>query len=123
MQTRIRGMWHLSGDAPTFFDFDHCAYGWRARRSVPGRSDEIQEAVLAGYESIRAVTPEERAAFPTLGYIRRIGTRATSLPCVPPRRDVGSHLSAIPPLAECLDVGCLRMRVCSRPKCSRSVTG
>ena len=66
---------HFSGDAPTFFDFDHCAYGWRAFDLAVlclNRRDEIREAVLDGYESIRAVTAEERAAFPTFGYIRRI---------------------------------------------------
>ena len=66
---------HFSGNAPTFFDFDHCAYGWRAYDLAVlclDRRDAIRDAVLEGYESIRAVSVEERAAFPTFGYIRRI---------------------------------------------------
>lgn len=47
---------HFSGDAPTFFDFDHCAYGWREYDLATlclDQGDEVREAVLGGYESIR----------------------------------------------------------------------
>lgn len=66
---------HFNGDMPTLFDFDHCAYGWRAYDVAVMCGDprrEVGRAALAGYESVRALSPAEHAALSALADVRRI---------------------------------------------------
>lgn len=66
---------HFDGDTPTLFDFDHCAYGWRAYDvAVMGATmhDEAWKAALAGYESVRPLSRDEHAALPALVDVRNI---------------------------------------------------
>lgn len=69
---------HFTDDgAVTFFDFDHCGFGWRGydlayclrHTSAAGdpRADEIRSAVLDGYGSVRPLTDAEYELLPTLG--------------------------------------------------------
>lgn len=64
-------------DEITHFDFDLCSYGWRAYdlavfRSVRGKSQQIWHNALSGYQSIRALSPNEMKAIPTFVLIRHI---------------------------------------------------
>lgn len=79
---------HFSGDAPTFFDFDHCAYGWRSYDltscflSLQHSSDAAEilrspcdtpwGAFLAGYASTRSPDPTELEAIPAFSCLRAI---------------------------------------------------
>jgi Ser/Thr protein kinase RdoA (MazF antagonist) len=51
---------HVDGRSFTFFDFDHCAVGWRAYDLAPARMslDDAQwDALLAGYAAVRDLPP------------------------------------------------------------------
>jgi Ser/Thr protein kinase RdoA (MazF antagonist) len=64
----------------TFFDFDLCSYGWRAydlavffrNARLRGDPPEIGEAFLAGYQSVRTLSPAERRAIPGFVMARQI---------------------------------------------------
>lgn len=61
----------------THFDSDLCSYGWRAYdlavfRSVRGRSNQLWEQALAGYQSVRPLATYELEAIPTFVLIRHI---------------------------------------------------
>jgi Ser/Thr protein kinase RdoA (MazF antagonist) len=61
-------------DQITLFDFDHCAFGWRAHdlfmlAELPAPQ---QEAVLKGYESVRLLTLAERQSIQLFGELRII---------------------------------------------------
>ena len=68
------GNLHFQGDRITLFDFDHCAYGWRAYDLTPALSlpDEQREAFLQGYESLRPLSEDERALLPTFAKLRTL---------------------------------------------------
>jgi Ser/Thr protein kinase RdoA (MazF antagonist) len=61
-------------------DFDHCGFGWRAYELTnfyarPDASEQARaqwSAILAGYESVRALTPSERDALPVLTACREL---------------------------------------------------
>lgn len=66
--------------AITFFDFDHCGYGWRAYDLAPfyrppSGGDEGRRtwaAVRAGYEKVRALSPSEQDALPVFSACRAL---------------------------------------------------
>jgi Ser/Thr protein kinase RdoA (MazF antagonist) len=67
-------------NAVTFFDFEVCGYGWRAYDLATflwnARSNtlpnELWEAVVQGYQTIRPLTQAEQAAIPAFVYARQI---------------------------------------------------
>lgn len=80
------GNHHLDSEGKmTFFDFDSCGYGFRAYDLAVLRHNsrlgdwnaEIANAVLAGYESIRPLSDEERQSIPLFMITRRIWRLAT----------------------------------------------
>jgi Ser/Thr protein kinase RdoA (MazF antagonist) len=58
----------------TLIDFDHSAFGYRAYDLVPFRSyhPKTWTAFLAGYESLRPLLSEEKAALPAFAALRYI---------------------------------------------------
>lgn len=76
----------------TLYDFDHCAYGWRAydlaslRTSVP--DEEAWAAVLRGYEAVRPLEDWERASIPTFVQARWLWDLGDAL-AVKPLWDAG----------------------------------
>ena len=56
----------FEGDQVTFFDFDHCAYGWRAYDLGPMSflPEAKFEKVMEGYESVRPLSEGERSSLP-----------------------------------------------------------
>lgn len=66
---------HFADDRPTLFDFDHCAYGWRAYDLAVLRSDMAEdawEALLRAYELVRPLSDVERSAIPAFVHARTI---------------------------------------------------
>ena len=68
------GNLHFQGDRVTLFDFDHCAYGWRACDLAPVLSlpDEQREAFFQGYESLRPLSEDEHTLLPTFAKLRTL---------------------------------------------------
>ncbi len=80
------GNHHIDNEGKmTFFDFDSCGYGFRAydlavlrhNSRLGGWNPEIADAVLAGYESLRPLSEEERRSIPLFMMTRRIWRLAT----------------------------------------------
>jgi Ser/Thr protein kinase RdoA (MazF antagonist) len=72
----------------TFFDFDLCGYGWRAYDLATFwwatkliKDTVMWEAALAGYESVRPLALEERAALPALVKIRHLWLMGSHVLC------------------------------------------
>ncbi len=65
---------HFRGNNLTIFDFDHCAYGWRAYDLAISYSlPELQQAsMVEGYESRRPLCQEERDSLMDLGNLRNL---------------------------------------------------
>jgi len=79
---------HLDGDRPTLFDFDHCAYGWRAYdlascflsleqpADASGMLNPPPESpwgsFLQGYGSVRAPLSGELEAIPAFSALRAV---------------------------------------------------
>lgn len=65
---------HFRGNELTIFDFDHCAYGWRAYDLAicTGLPEIQQTAMLKGYESRRPLSLEERDSLQDLGNLRNL---------------------------------------------------
>ena len=63
---------HFQGDQITLFDFDHCAYGWRAYDLAPLAflPKEQYEKFMEGYESVRPLSEQERESLPTFKKLR-----------------------------------------------------
>ena len=63
---------HFQGDQVTFFDFDHCAYGWRAYDLAPSSflPEPKYEKFIEGYESIRPLSKGERESLPAFAKLR-----------------------------------------------------
>jgi Ser/Thr protein kinase RdoA (MazF antagonist) len=59
-------------DEVTFFDFDHCAFGWRAYDlCIAAYFPQPQsEALLQGYETLRPLTEEESNNIPMFAKVR-----------------------------------------------------
>jgi Ser/Thr protein kinase RdoA (MazF antagonist) len=75
---------HVDNDGRvTFFDFDFCGLGWRAydlATFLSGESTAVIEALLQGYQTVRLLSDEERAALPLFQIAQSIwmlGTRAS----------------------------------------------
>ena len=62
----------FQGDQVTFFDFDHCAYGWRAYDLAPSSflPEAKREKFLEGYESVRPLSKGERESLPAFAKLR-----------------------------------------------------
>jgi Ser/Thr protein kinase RdoA (MazF antagonist) len=57
----------------TLFDFDHSGYGWRAYDLATadyGLSEEVRAALFDGYEAVRPLSAEEKAAIPAFQKLR-----------------------------------------------------
>ena len=65
---------HFRGNELTIFDFDHCAYGWRAYDLAisSGLPKPQKTAMLEGYESVRPLSEEERDSLQDLGNLRNL---------------------------------------------------
>lgn len=65
---------HFRGNELTVFDFDHCAYGWRAYDlAISSSLPEAQQAsMIKGYESKRPLSQEERDSLMDLGNLRNL---------------------------------------------------
>jgi len=78
---------HYDGDELTLFDFDHCAYGWRAYELA--LTEFIPEAkkieLLKGYESIRPLSQGEKESIPVFAKLRRLWDIGDSLAVKPIR--------------------------------------
>lgn len=68
------GNMHFDGNQLTFFDFDHCAYGWRAYDlAMTERMPDLLKADLfKGYESVRPLSKGERDCIPVFAKLRRL---------------------------------------------------
>jgi Ser/Thr protein kinase RdoA (MazF antagonist) len=80
---------HFTGNRLTLFDFDHCAYGWRAYElAITEYMPDLQKAaVLEGYESVRPLTEGERACIPVFAKLRRLWDIGDSLAIEPVRAE------------------------------------
>ena len=65
---------HFLGNHFTIFDFDHCAYGWRAYDLAisSGLRKECRDSMIEGYESVRPLSDAERASIQDLGNLRNL---------------------------------------------------
>ncbi len=65
---------HFRGNDFTIFDFDHCAYGWRAYdlAIASGLPKSQQTSMIEGYESKRALSEEERDSLMDLRNLRNL---------------------------------------------------
>ena len=68
------GNMHFQENQVTFFDFDHCGYGWRAYdlSLFHYAPDALQKAFFQGYESLRPLTEGERDCLPIFAKLRRL---------------------------------------------------
>lgn len=72
-------------NAPTFFNFDLCGYGWRAydiaaflqNTDLINLSEDLTEDFFAGYYSVRRLSDNEHSAISPFLTIRRIWLTAT----------------------------------------------
>ena len=65
----------FEGDQVTFFDFDHCAYGWRAYDIAPASfflPKAKREKFIEGYDSIRPLSGGERKSLPVFAKLRML---------------------------------------------------
>ena len=65
---------HFRGQEPTIFDFDHCAYGWRAYDLAIcyGLPETRRLSMVEGYESRRPLSLEERDSLQDLSNLRNL---------------------------------------------------
>lgn len=68
------GNMHFQGNRVTLFDFDHCAYGWRAYdlATIYNLPETQQKAFFQGYEAIRPLTEGERDCLPVFAKLRTL---------------------------------------------------
>ena len=70
------GNMHFGGaQGLSIFDFDHCAYGWRAYDLAvckPGMNDEQWSAFLGAYEAVRPLVDVERTSIAAFVKVRSI---------------------------------------------------
>lgn len=64
----------FEGDQVTFFDFDHCVYGWRAYDvgTLSFLPEAKFEKFLEGYESVRPLSRDERESLPVFAKLRML---------------------------------------------------
>lgn len=65
---------HFHGDSLTMFDFDHCAYGWRAYdlAIAYGYPKAQRDSMIRGYESQRPLSSEERECLQDFANLRNL---------------------------------------------------
>jgi len=65
---------HFHGDNLTMFDFDHCAYGWRAYdlAIAYGYPKAQRDSMIEGYESQRPLSNEERECLRDFANLRNL---------------------------------------------------
>lgn len=65
---------HFLGNNPKVFDFDHCAYGWRAYDLAIAYylPTAIRDAMIEGYESVRPLSDSERTSLPDFANLRNL---------------------------------------------------
>ena len=65
---------HFHGEELTIFDFDHCAFGWRAYDLAisSGLPKDQKAAMIEGYESRRPLSSEERDSLQDLSNLRNL---------------------------------------------------
>ena len=65
---------HFRGNEFTIFDFDHCAYGWRAYDLAisNGLPKAQRDSMVEGYESRRPLSQEERDSLQDLANLRNL---------------------------------------------------
>ena len=65
---------HFRGDNLTIFDFDHCAFGWRAYDLAISYylPEEKRYSMIEGYESKRPLSPEEHDSLMDLANLRNL---------------------------------------------------
>ncbi len=65
---------HFHGNNLTLFDFDHCAYGWRAYDlAISSFFPELErKSMIEGYESVRPLSTEERESMEHFGNLRNL---------------------------------------------------
>lgn len=65
---------HFRGEELTIFDFDHCAYGWRAYDLAisSGLPKDQKASMIEGYESRRPLSKEERDSLRDFGNLRNL---------------------------------------------------
>lgn len=92
----IHGDLHLGnirfeGDQVTFFDFDHCAYGWRAYDvgTLSFLPEAKFEKVIEGYESVRPLSEGERSSLPAFAKLRMLWDMGDMLATTSLRADPG----------------------------------
>ena len=63
---------HFNENQITLFDFDHCAYGWRAYDLVTSffLPEAQRESFFKGYETLRPLTQNERTMLPIFFKLR-----------------------------------------------------
>jgi len=68
------GNFHFVGNQPTIFDFEHCAYGWRAYELVmtESMSDPQKAELFKGYESVRPLSKGEKDYIPVFAKLREL---------------------------------------------------
>ncbi len=69
------GNCHWDNGTPTVLDFDHCGYGWRAYdlvAAIDGVTDEVRDAFLEGYQSVRPITKSELDLLPVFAKARYV---------------------------------------------------
>lgn len=65
---------HFRGNELTIYDFDHCAYGWRAYDLAAsyGLPEAQRDSMIKGYESRRPLSQEERDSLQDLGNLKNL---------------------------------------------------
>ena len=65
---------HFRGEELTIFDFDHCAFGWRAYDLAisSGLPKDQKVAMIEGYESRRPLSSEERDSLQDFSNLRNL---------------------------------------------------
>jgi len=65
---------HFHGESLTVFDFDHCAYGWRAYDLAAAYDipKAHRESVYKGYESVRVLDEDERESIRHFANLRNL---------------------------------------------------
>ena len=65
---------HFQESKITLFDFDHCAYGWRAYDLATAfyLPESQREALFEGYESLRPLSQDEKECLPIFADLRHL---------------------------------------------------
>ncbi|GAB3424469.1 homoserine kinase [Flindersiella endophytica] len=81
----------------TFFDFDHCGFGWRAydvAMYYTRLAEELRAPMLAGYQAIRPLNAAELRMLPDLGKVAWIKERTMVGDGMPPA-ELAAELRAL----------------------------